>query len=69
MISEVELPLFTFGRFCDIIKVVRKLIDKLEFNVRYLCKFLWYFSIKKPYFFDDFPPIIPPVKYAFLLGW
>ena len=31
MISEVELPLFTFGRFCDIIKVIRKLIVKLEF--------------------------------------
>ena len=32
MIGEVELPLFTFGRFCDIIKVIRKLIVKLEFD-------------------------------------
>ena len=32
MIGEVEFPLFTFGRFCDIIKAVRKLIDKLEFG-------------------------------------
>ena len=32
MIGEVELPLFTFGRFCDIIKVIRKLIGKLEFD-------------------------------------
>ena len=34
MIGEVEFPLFTFGRFCDIIKVIRKLIVKLEFVER-----------------------------------
>ena len=29
--AKIQAVLFTFGRFCDIIKVVRKLIDKLEF--------------------------------------
>ena len=27
-----QAVLFTFGIFCDIIKAVRKLIDKLEFD-------------------------------------
>ena len=30
--GKIQAALFTFGRFCDIIKAVRKLIDKLEFD-------------------------------------
>ena len=30
--GKIQAALFTFGRFCDIIKAVRKLIDKLEFG-------------------------------------
>ena len=30
--AKIQAVLFTFGRFCGIIKVVRKLIDKLEFD-------------------------------------
>ena len=29
--QKIQAVLFTFGRFCDIIKAVRKLIYKLEF--------------------------------------
>ena len=30
--GKIQAALFTFGRFCDIIKVIRKLIVKLEFD-------------------------------------
>ena len=30
--AKIQAVLFTFGRFCDIIKAIRKLIDKLEFD-------------------------------------
>ena len=30
--GKIQAALFTFGRFCDIIKVIRKLIVKLEFE-------------------------------------
>ena len=30
--GKIQAALFTFSRFCDIIKAVRKLIDKIEFD-------------------------------------
>ena len=32
VLTKIQAVLFTFSRFCDIIKAVRKLIDKLEFD-------------------------------------